>query len=128
MDDQRALGLLESAIKEAVRRRRLRSFLEKLLPRRYWQDAAQRLRVAQLLVGGYSYRGIEDETRTSARTIAAVDRWLREGNPHYRRVLPKRHRRRYRETGKFPDAAPSPFPFNYRGRIGALFGLDPRQR
>lgn len=128
LDTPRALALVETALVEAMRGRKLRSLLESLMPKRYIGELAQYLRVAMLLRAGLSYRGIEDATSTSAKTIAAVDRWLRRENPHYRRLYPIRHKRRHRDAGRFSDVAQSVWPFNYAGQVKTLFGMDPRQK
>lgn len=119
--------LLAACVEQAVRHHKLKHLLAGLLSRGHRDELAQRLRIAQLLVAGYSYRGIEDATRASSKTIAAVDRWLRQGNRHYRRLYPLRHKRRYRHRGRPADAPRPIFPFNYRGQVAALFGLDSRQ-
>ncbi len=127
LDKQTVLVLLGAALTEAVNRKRLRYLLEGLFTNRQREELAQRFRIAHLLHAGRSYRGIEDETRASPKTIVLVDRWLRRENPSYRRLYPIRHKRRYRKTGQFPDVALS-WPGSVRGQVTALFGLDPRQR
>lgn len=127
LDKQTVLVLLGAALTEAVNRKRLKYLLEGLLTNRQREEMAQRLRIARLLHAGRSYRGIEDETRASPKTIVLVDRWLRRENPSYRRLYPIRHKRRYRKTGQFSDVA-LPWPGSVRGQVTALFGLDPRQR
>jgi len=128
LDTRGEFVFLETMLAAAAKRGQLRQLLEGFFLRRHRSEIAQRLHVAQLLRAGYSYRGIEDATRTSSRTIAAVDRWLRRDNPHYRRLLPLRHTRRYRRTGRFTDAEPTLLPFNTRGILNTLFGPDIRQR
>lgn len=127
LGERNALLLLEDVLKEAVRTGKLRTLLQQVFPRDHRADIAQRLRIAQLLVAGYSYRGIEDATRASAKTIAIVDRWLRSENPRYRKLFPIRHKRQYLVIDDFPDTALA-WPGSVRGQIAALFGADPRQR
>lgn len=128
LDARRALVFLTACIEQAAQRGALRQLLEGLLSPRHRDELAQRLRVAQLLVAGYSYRGIEDTTSVSSKTIAVVDRWLRWENPHYRRRYPIRHKRRYHHPGRFLDAPLPISPLNTRALVNALFGMDPRQR
>lgn len=126
LDKRAVLVLLGAALSEAVNRKRLRYLLEGLLTNRQREEIAQRLRIAHLLHAGRSYRGIEDQARASPKTIVLVDRWLRRENPSYRRLYPIRHKRRYRKTGQFPDAALCR-PGSVRAQVTALFGHDPRQ-
>lgn len=103
LDEKRALLVLELAFEDALRRKRLRHFLEGLLTPSERSTLAQRLRVAWFLTAGHSYRGIRDATGAALQTISTVDRWLKRENPSYRRLFPIRHRRQLVDHKAFSD-------------------------
>lgn len=104
LDQIRALLVLELAITDAMRRKRLRRFLEGLVKPSERSALAQRLRIAWFLTAGHSYRGIRDATGAALQTISTVDRWLKRENPRYRRLFPIRHRRRLVHRKRLTDA------------------------
>lgn len=85
--------VLEDAVTAAVQRKILGRLLEGLLTAGERETLAQRLFVGRLLAAGWSYRKIRAWTGASPNTVAAVDRWLKQENPRYRRLLTLRHRR-----------------------------------
>lgn len=123
LDHRRALTLLDAALTSAVARRKLGRVLEGLLTPAQCVDLAQRLRVAHFLCAGYSYNAARDETGASTATIAAVDRWLKQENPHYRRLYPLR-RKRHPLHGRALTDVDRDIPFSikafFRRNLGAI--------
>lgn len=124
LDHQRALTLLDAALTSAAERRRLRRLLEGLFTPAQCVDLAQRLRVAHFLIAGHSYNATRDETGAGLATIAAVDRWLKRENPHYRRLYPIRRKRRPPQHKKLTDADRD-FPFSVKALIRRTTGTAP---
>lgn len=116
--------VLEDAINDAARRGKLASLLESLLTAGDRETLAQRVFVGRLLRAGWSYRKIRAWTGASPNTVAAVDRWLKRENPHYRRPIPllQRKEKTPKRSG-FPDAA-RPLPGSIKDLYRSLTGTS----
>ncbi|UCZ53799.1 YerC/YecD family TrpR-related protein [Bacillus shivajii] len=55
------------------------------------QSLAQRLEVARMLMGGYTYQRIEKDTGASTATISRVKRCINYGNDGYQMTLDRVH-------------------------------------
>jgi len=62
-------------------------FLRDLLTINEIKTLSERLRIANLLNNGYTYKKIEKLTGTSSTTIARVNRWLEYGEGGYKLIL-----------------------------------------
>jgi TrpR-related protein YerC/YecD len=58
-----------------------------LLTKKEIDEIAKRLLAARMLIGGCSYQMIEDKTRLSSRTIARINKWIKNGSGGYKEVI-----------------------------------------
>ncbi len=64
-----------------------RSFFRDLLTQHEIDELAERWKIARMLTDGTPYAVIEQKTGASSRTIARINRWLKEGKGGYRMLI-----------------------------------------
>ena len=61
--------------------------LTDLLTKKEIDEIATRLSAARMLIGGCSYLTVEEKTGLSSRTIARINKWIKNGSGGYKNVL-----------------------------------------
>lgn len=85
--DPRDIKALYQAVVKLESVEECRRFLGDLLTENELAEFAARWQAARMLADGISYVEIEERTGLSSRTIARVQKWLKEGNGGYRLML-----------------------------------------
>lgn len=85
--DPRDIKALYQAVVKLESVEECRRFLGDLLTANELAEFAARWQAARMLADGISYVEIEERTGLSSRTIARVQKWLKEGNGGYRLML-----------------------------------------
>lgn len=69
----------------------MRAFLRDVMTESELREISARLRAAEMLRDGCTYKVIAKETRLSSRTIARISEWMRSGAGGYAAVLDGAH-------------------------------------
>lgn len=69
----------------------MRAFLRDVMTGSELREISARLRAAEMLRDGCTYKVIAKETRLSSRTIARISEWMRSGAGGYAAVLDHAH-------------------------------------
>ncbi len=81
------ISLLFKAILKIRTKNECEKFLRDLLTISEIKTLSERLKIANFLNKGYTYKEIEKITGTSSTTIARINRWLEYGEGGYKLIL-----------------------------------------
>lgn len=88
-DKNEALELYYAAILAINDRQQAAAFFDDLMTNNELSSVSQRLQVTKMLMQGYTYQRIEEETGASTATISRVKRFLTSGTGGVQAVLEK---------------------------------------